>query len=134
MTLSSKVVDLNHNLILAHLACPYSMMQWTKSALNSISKGEKTNLTKEFQDTDRTIQKIRWKTYGPQKLFDTKLRFRIRLDDFRGYLVTSIEEGNADEQTIEEVLAFYNMATSTVLNFLATGWTPVTPTLTIIIV
>ena len=42
--------------------------------------------------------------------------------DFRGYLVTSIEEGNADEQTIEEVLAFYNMATSTVLNFLATGW------------
>ena len=40
----------------------------------------------------------------------------------RGYLVTSIEEGNADEQTIEEVLAFYNMATSTVLNFLATGW------------
>ena len=60
--------------------------------------GEKTNLTKEFQDTDRTIQKIRWKTYGPQKLFDTKLRFRIRLDDFRGYLVTSIEEGNADEQ------------------------------------
>ena len=102
--------------------------------MNSISKGEKTNLTKEFQDTDRTIQKIRWKTYGPQKLFDTKLRFRIRLDDFRGYLVTSIEEGNADEQTIEEVLAFYNMATSTVLNFLATGWTPVTPTLTIIIV
>ena len=46
-------------------------------------QGEKTNLTKEFQDTDRTIQKIRWKTYGPQKLFDTKLRFRIRLDDFR---------------------------------------------------
>ena len=35
--------------------------------------GEKTNLTKEFQDTDRTIQKIRWKTYGPQKLFDTKV-------------------------------------------------------------
>ena len=109
------------------------MVMDCKFASNSISQGEKTNLTKEFQDTDRTIQKIRWKTYGPQKLFDTKLRFRIRLDDFRGYLVTSIEEGNADEQTIEEVLAFYNMATSTVLNFLATGWT-VTPTLTIIIV
>ena len=92
------------------------------SLITELIKGAKTNLTKEFQETDRAIQKIRWKTYGPQKLFDTKLRFRIRLDDFRGYLVTSIEEGNADEQTIEEVLEFYNMATSAVLNFLATGW------------
>ena len=56
------------------------------SNLSPCNIGEKTNLTKEFQDTDRTIQKIRWKTYGPQKLFDTKLRFRIRLDDFRQVL------------------------------------------------
>jgi hypothetical protein len=45
--------------------------------------GEKTNLTKEFTETDQSIQKISWKIYGKEKLFDTKLRFRIRLDDFR---------------------------------------------------
>jgi hypothetical protein len=38
----------------------------------------------------------------------------------RGYLQKSIAENTADEQTIEEVLNFYNMATSTILNFLAT--------------
>ena len=50
---------------------------------SSKRSGDKANLTEEFRKTTKTIEKVTWKKFGPQKLFDTKLRFQIRLDDFR---------------------------------------------------
>merc|ERR1719264_239515 len=85
-----------------------------------MSSGTKMNLTTEFQATDAAVMKVTWNRFAVERIFDTKLRFQIRLDDFRGYLLKSIAEQTADEATIEEVLNFYNMATSRILNFIAT--------------
>ena len=49
----------------------------------SIVRREKLNLTGDFQETDKSLLKVNWRPYGPAKLFSTKLRFQIRLDDFR---------------------------------------------------
>ena len=50
---------------------------------SSKRSGAKVNLTDEFRKTTQSIEKVTWKKFGPQKQFDTKLRFQIRLDDFR---------------------------------------------------
>lgn len=49
----------------------------------SLVTGEKTDLTKSFSKTDATLQKVKWTQFGPEKIFTTKLRFQIKLDDFR---------------------------------------------------
>ena len=45
--------------------------------------GRTTNLTKEYIDTDNTLIGLKWKMYGQEKIFQNKLRFQIRIDDFR---------------------------------------------------
>ena len=44
---------------------------------------EKTNMTLDFRRTDLRLLKVQWRKFGPQRIFSTKLRFQIRLDDFR---------------------------------------------------
>ena len=45
--------------------------------------GRSTNLTKEYSNTDISLNALEWKPYGKQKIFRNKLRFQIRIDDFR---------------------------------------------------
>jgi hypothetical protein len=45
--------------------------------------GKSTDLTKEYADTDRSLQEVQWRRFGSEKIFQNKLRFQIRMDDFR---------------------------------------------------
>jgi hypothetical protein len=45
--------------------------------------GAKTDLSQVFATTDKTLDKLDWKVLGPEKVFSSKLRFQIKLDDFR---------------------------------------------------
>ena len=45
--------------------------------------GKSTNLTKEYTNTDNALNAYEWKIYGTEKIFRNKLRFQIRIDDFR---------------------------------------------------
>ncbi len=45
--------------------------------------GKNTDLSNEYARTDRTLNNIEWRKYGNEKIFENKLRFQIRIDDFR---------------------------------------------------
>ena len=45
--------------------------------------GKSTNLSREYFLTDQSLIALDWKSYGKQKIFQNKLRFQIRIDDFR---------------------------------------------------
>ena len=45
--------------------------------------GKVTDLTEEYADTDRALNSIKWREFGSDKIFENKLRFQIRIDDFR---------------------------------------------------
>ena len=46
-------------------------------------------LREAFVSTDDIINKIKWGNFGIDKIFSSKLRFQIRLDDFRNYVYQS---------------------------------------------
>ena len=45
--------------------------------------GKSTNLSTEYARTDQSLKAVSWKTYGEERIFSNKLRFQIRIDDFR---------------------------------------------------
>ena len=45
--------------------------------------GLQTDLTREFNATDNTLVILKWRQFGKEKIFQNKLRFQIRIDDFR---------------------------------------------------
>ena len=45
--------------------------------------GKATDLTKEYAATDLSLIGLTWKEFGKEKIFQNKLRFQIRIDDFR---------------------------------------------------
>ena len=45
--------------------------------------GKATDLSKEYAATDASLQAIRWRRFGADRIFENKLRFQIRIDDFR---------------------------------------------------
>ena len=45
--------------------------------------GKATDLSEEYAKTDRALNDIRWREFGQDKIFENKLRFQIRIDDFR---------------------------------------------------
>ncbi len=49
----------------------------------SQKSGQKEDLSKLFSQTDRTLTNIEWRAFSEEKIFTTKLRFQIKLDDFR---------------------------------------------------
>ena len=48
-----------------------------------VRSGKATDLTKEYGRTDETLQNIKWRSFGHERIFENKLRFQIRIDDFR---------------------------------------------------
>ena len=48
-----------------------------------LRSGKVTDLSTTYSKTDATLNKITWKKFGDEKVFETKLRFQIKLDDFR---------------------------------------------------
>ena len=45
--------------------------------------GKNTDLTEQYSKTDRALAAIKWREFGKEKIFENKLRFQIRVDDFR---------------------------------------------------
>ena len=45
--------------------------------------GKATNLDKAYGRTDQALQTVKWRKFGTERIFENKLRFQIRLDDFR---------------------------------------------------
>ena len=45
--------------------------------------GKATDLTKAYSRTDQALETVKWRTYSNEKIFKNKLRFQIRVDDFR---------------------------------------------------
>ena len=45
--------------------------------------GKATDLSKEYASTDASLQAIKWRRFGADRIFENKLRFQIRIDDFR---------------------------------------------------
>ena len=45
--------------------------------------GKMTDLSREYANTDLSLVNLQWKEFGKEKIFQNKLRFQIRIDDFR---------------------------------------------------
>ena len=103
--------------------------------------GKATNLDKAYGRTDQALQTVKWRKFGTERIFENKLRFQIRLDDFRYYalehhkfiqeidiytyslisfrervtMLTTMAANSTRRVTDAEVLEFYNLATSKIL-------------------
>lgn len=84
--------------------------------------GKTTDLTPSYASTDAYLQKIKWRKFGKEKIFENKLRFQIRIDDFRKRVTEMNKGGIINNDTIQvddkEVLDFYNLATGKLLTAL----------------
>lgn len=49
----------------------------------SIVSQDSWNFTKDFLESDNSLVNVKWRPFGHEKILSTKLRFQIRLDDFR---------------------------------------------------
>jgi len=109
---------------------------------NDTSTAEEKVMREAFENTDKILYMIHWGNFGSDKIFSSKLRFQIRLDDFRNYVYTSsgISSGQSASSedaisqrrnevsgrtntgttsdvanAVQDVLNFYNTATGNVL-------------------
>ena len=48
-----------------------------------VRSGKATDLSKTYAKTDEALQSIVWRQFGTERIFENKLRFQIRIDDFR---------------------------------------------------
>jgi len=77
------------------------------------------NLNDRFLATDESLDQIKiWRKPKNQLMFSTKLRFRIRLEDFRKKVIPDNETNTVDIR-VEDVISFYNFATGTLLDELS---------------
>ena len=51
--------------------------------MTAFNKRVAYNLAKAYARTDEALLDVKWRKYGTEKIFQNKLRFQIRLDDFR---------------------------------------------------
>ena len=63
-------------------------LQWERAAVSlaiflDSRSGKTTDLSKEYGRTDTALREIKWRNFGPEKVFENPLRFQIRIDDFR---------------------------------------------------
>ena len=63
-------------------------LQWERAAVSlavflDAKSGKTTDLSKEYSNTDVALQSVKWRRFGPEKVFENPLRFQIRVDDFR---------------------------------------------------
>lgn len=88
------------------------------------SSKKMNDLSKEYASTDRRLNLIKWRRFGPEKIFENKLRFQIRIDDFRERVANvqasrhNVSASNALQISDAEILEFYNLATSRLLTAL----------------
>jgi len=77
------------------------------------------NLNERFLATDESLDQIKvWRKPKNQLMFSSKLRFRIRLEDFRKKVIPDNETNTVDIR-VEDVISFYNFATGTLLDELS---------------
>ena len=48
-----------------------------------VRSGKATDLTEAYAKTDEALLTVKWRKYSNEKIFENKLRFQIRIDDFR---------------------------------------------------
>ena len=63
-------------------------LQWERAAVSlsvflDAKSGKTTDLAKEYKQTDNALRSVKWRVFGPEKVFENPLRFQIRIDDFR---------------------------------------------------
>ena len=63
-------------------------LQWERAAVSlsvflDAASGKTTDLSKEYENTDKALRNVKWRPFGPEKVFENPLRFQIRIDDFR---------------------------------------------------
>ena len=66
-------------------------LQWERAAVSlsvflDAKSGKTSDLSKEYATTDKALRQVKWRVYGPEKVFENPLRFQIRIDDFRSYI------------------------------------------------
>ena len=80
--------------------------------------GQKNDLSEIFDKTDKTLGMIKWRQFSTEKIFSTKLRFQIKLDDFREAASKSSTNDTTIDVTDQDVLGFYNLASENLLGAL----------------
>ena len=63
-------------------------LQWERAAVSlsvflDAKSGKTTDLAREYARTDKALMSVKWRVFGPEKVFENPLRFQIRIDDFR---------------------------------------------------
>ena len=77
------------------------------------------DLKNRFLQTDGSLDNIsNWRSPAGEDIFRSKLRFQIRLDDFRKRVVENNDTSNADV-VVEDAMLFYNYATKVLLDDLS---------------
>jgi len=77
------------------------------------------NINQRYEVTDNAIESIKeWRSPPGEKIFQSKLRFQIRLDDFRKRIVLN-ENTSSVDLSVEDVMQFYNYATRVLLDDLS---------------
>ena len=77
------------------------------------------DLQKRFLQTDFALENIsNWRSPEGEEMFRSKLRFQIRLDDFRKAIIRNNETSETDESelVVEDAMAFYTYATKVLLD------------------
>ena len=80
------------------------------------------DIQKRHLETDEALDKItRWRAPSGQEMFRSKLRFQIRLDDFRKRVLLNNEtkETTQSELVVEDAMNFYTYATKVLLDDLS---------------
>ena len=88
---------------------------------NNIETQDKVglNLDKRFLETDLALENIsNWRSPEGEEMFRSKLRFKIRLEDFRKLVVDNNEttQTNTSGFVVEEAMYFYTYATKVLLD------------------
>ena len=77
------------------------------------------DLKNRFRQTDGSLNNIsNWRSPAGEDIFRSKLRFQIRLDDFRIRVVENNDTSKADI-VVEDAMLFYNYATKVLLDDLS---------------
>ena len=77
------------------------------------------DLKNRFRQTDSSLNNIsNWRSPAGEDIFRSKLRFQIRLDDFRKRVVENNDTSKADV-VVEDAMLFYNYATKVLLDDLS---------------
>ena len=82
-------------------------------------QGARLDLKKRFELTDISLDNISdWRSPEGEDIFRSKLRFQIRLDDFRKR-VTDNNDTDTGDVVVSEAMNFYNYATKVLLDDLS---------------